>query len=174
MLGRSVVPLASFAWSFGVIALVLKSGILERPPSDQNRARPPDPVTLATTVLRTSDHFSSAAVGEAAIPSEEMLAWRIIYSSPRASEIFEDLLATASVPGQLYALVGLHSHGTTQFSAAAARLAASTGSVTMVRGCIVDRETVADLVKQIEQGYWTRDFLQGIGMTWLRISRPSN
>lgn len=160
MLRRDTVQLASFAWSFGVIALVLRSGLVDQRWSVETQSRSLDPLSLAATVLRTSDRFGSAAGGYAGTTPHEVLAWRVIFRAPRADNVFKDLLTSASVPGQLYALAGLRLRASADFARAAALLRANAGMVRTVRGGIVDDEAVADVVAEIEQGRWTREFLE--------------
>src|SRR5690242_1156448 len=134
MLSRRAVPLAGFAWSFGVITLVLTSGRMEQRPASDT---PLDPLALATTVLRTSNRFSSAAVGMAGTTPDEVLAWRIISNGPDRDKVFKELLTSGSVSGQLYALAGLRFGDSAEFARAADRLRGNRGTVRTVRGCIV-------------------------------------
>ena len=140
MLGPRAVPLASIGWSLGVIALVLKSGLLSPP------AVPPlvtmDPLSLSVAVLKQSETFKAAAVGVAGITPDEVLAWRVIFSSPNRDEAFRDVLVSGSVAGRLYALAGLRFGDGNEFAAAAKRLKAHGGLVTTVRGCIVSSESL--------------------------------
>jgi len=158
MLSRRVVQLASLAWSFGIITLVLTSGRMDQRPATDT---PLDPLALATTVLRTSNRFSSAAVGYVGTTPDEVLAWRIIFHSSDRDKVFKELLTSGSVSGQLYALAGLWFGDSTEFARAADRLRRNRGTVRTVRGCIVSTEPIADLVGQIEHGNWSREFLTG-------------
>ena len=159
MPGRDAVHVASFAWSIGVVALLLRSGLIHQG-ALRTQPAPTDPLSLATAVLRNSDHFSSAAVGYAGTTPQEVLAWGVIFRSPRRDHIFEDLLATASLSGQLYALAGLRLGAPADFARAAAWMRGNAGMVRTVRGCIVSTEAIGEIVDQIEQGAWTRDFLE--------------
>jgi hypothetical protein len=161
MLNRAAVQLGSFVWSFGVIALVL--GAL---PQDRELASQPvldgsQPLALAIAVLRTSDHFTSAGIGYTGITPNEVLAWRVIFNRPDADSIFQDLLNTSTAAGQLYALAGLRFSNSGAFSKAAARLQGKLSLVQTVRGCIVSTQTVAEVVGEIRQGDWVREFIAG-------------
>jgi hypothetical protein len=161
MLGRRVVPLAGIAWSFGVIALALQTGRLNERRSREAQAAPLDPLALATAILRASDRFSSTAVGYAGTTPNEVLAWRVIFHSANRDQVFTELLATASVPGQLYALTGLWFADSRDFARAAEQLRHVGGTVQTVRSCIISTELVASVVTQIEGGDWSREFLTG-------------
>ena len=161
MLNRSAVQLGSFVWSFGVIALALRAvpqvRESERPPMSEG----PQSLAIAVAILRTSDHFTSAGIGYAGITPNEVLAWRVIFNRPDADRIFQDVLNTATVAGQVYALAGLRFSNSGAFTKAAARLQGNLGLVQTIRGCIVSTQTVAELVEDIRQGDWVREFIAG-------------
>jgi len=98
-------------------------------------------------------------VGIAGVPPNEVLAWRVVFSSPDRDEVFRDLLATGSPSGRLYALAGLWFGDATEFAKAAAALRDQGGMVATVSGCIASTESVRELVHQIESGSWSRSFL---------------
>jgi hypothetical protein len=116
---RRTVSLATLAWSFGVIALISRSHPFRESGSLATTDAPDDPLALATAVLRTSDRFTSAGVGYAGLTPNEVLAWRIIFFSPKRDDIFKQFLATASASGQLYALAGLRLSDSAAFARAA-------------------------------------------------------
>src|SRR6266516_85413 len=107
MLNRAAVHLGSFVWSFGVIALALRAVPQVRQRERQPVSESSQPLALAVAILRTSDHFTSAGIGYAGVTPNEVLAWRLIFKRPDADSLFQDLLNTATVAGQLYALAGL-------------------------------------------------------------------
>jgi hypothetical protein len=159
---RAVVSLGSLAWSFGVIALVLKSGFINAPrpladplpASDRRLALPVD-------VLNRAEGFYSAQVGFAGTTPDVVLAWRVIAQSPDHHAVFEQVFRTASLPGRLYALAGLWLGDRSEFDRAARELRARGGTVRTMRGCIMAEESVASLVTQIEKGDWSREFITG-------------
>ena len=161
MLNRAVVHLGSFVWSFGVVALALRAVPQLRQPEPPAVSGGPQPLALAVAMLRTSDHFMSAGIGYAGVTPNEVLAWRVIFNRPDADSIFQDLLSTSTVAGQLYALAGLRFSNSGAFPKAAARLQGNLGLVQTIRGCIVSTETVAEVVADIRQGDWVRDFIAG-------------
>src|SRR5437588_5967700 len=161
MLGRGAVHLGSLAWSFGVIALVLRAAPVGSRQPGQTPPPAAQPLDLAIAILRSSERFTSAGIGYAGLTPNEVLAWRVVFHSPDADSIFQNLLGNASVAGQLYALAGLRFNDSNAFAKAAARLRARAGRVQTIRGCIVGSLTVAEAVREIERGDWTREFIAG-------------
>ena len=157
MMGHRVVPIAGMGWSLGVIALVLKSGLIA--PSISPPINIQDPLALSVAVLKQAESFKAAAVGVAGVTPNEVLAWRVIFNSPGRDEVFRDLLATGSPSGRLYALAGLWFEDANEFATAATAVRAQGGTVTTVRGCIATTESLRELVHQIESGSWSREFL---------------
>src|SRR5690349_17309726 len=85
--------LATYAWSFGVIAVVLLSPLARRPAP----ALPGNPAVLATAILRHAERLASSERGESVTIPVEVLAWRAILQSAEARTTFEDL-ARAGTP----------------------------------------------------------------------------
>jgi len=144
-------------WSLGVVALALKSGLIA--PSISPAVNIQDPLSLSVAVLKQAESFKASAVGVAGVPPNEVLAWRVVFSSPDRDEVFRDLLATGSPSGRLYALAGLWFGDANEFAKGAAALRDQGGSVATVSGCIASTESVRALVHQIESGSWSRSFL---------------
>jgi len=157
MFGSRVIQLASMGWSLSVIALVLKSGLLVAPVSPPGGKQ--DPLSISIAVLKQSETFKAAAVGEAGITPNEVLAWRVIFNSPDRYAVFRDILATGSRSGRLYALAGLWLGNADDFAAGAKRVRMQGGMVTTVRGCIVSSESLGGLIDEIMAGDWSREFL---------------
>jgi len=157
MLDSRAVPLASLGWSLSVIALLLKFGLLS-PPSSLPIERQ-DPLSLSIAVLKQSETFKASTLGEAGITPNEVLAWRLIFNSPSRDEVFRDILTTGSPSGRLYALAGLWFGDANEFRVSAKALGTRSGTVTTVRGCIVSSEPLRELIREIESGSWSREFL---------------
>src|SRR5438105_4655723 len=157
MIGHRIVPIASMGWSLGVIALVLKSGLIA--PSFSPPINTQDPLALSVAVLKHAESFKGAAVGVVGVTPNEVLAWRVLFSSPDRDEVFRDLLSTGSLAGRLYALAGLWFEDANEFATAATALRDQGGTVVTVSGCIASTESVRELVHQIQSGSWTREFL---------------
>ena len=161
MLNRSAVQLGSFVWSFGVIALALRALPHLRQSEPQSIPESPQPLAISVAILRTADHFTSAGIGYAGITPNEVLAWRVVFNRPDADSIFHDLLNSSTVAGQLYALAGLRFSNSAAFAKAAARFQGNLGLVQTIRGCIGSTQTVAEVVQNIRQGDWVREFIVG-------------
>ena len=157
MLGSRVIQLASIGWSLSVIALVLKSELLVAPVSAA--AGTQDPLSVSIAVLKQSETFKAAAVGEAGITPNEVLAWRVIFNSPDRYLVFRDILATGSRSGRLYALAGLWFGSADEFAAGAKKLRMEGGKMMTLRGCIVSSESLGGLIDEITAGDWSREFL---------------
>jgi hypothetical protein len=156
--GVRAVVVASIAWSFGVIVLVFKFGLIA-PPALVQSMRNQDPLSLSIAVLKGADTFKSSAVGFAGSTPNEVLAWRVIFSSPNRDEVFKDILATGSVAAQFYALTGLWFGEATQFMVGKHIVSNRGGVVRTMRGCIVGTEKVGDVLGEIQHGSWSREFL---------------
>ena len=156
MLNRSALQLGSLVWSFGVIALALHA--FPHVPQSDTQSIPGSPQPLA---LRTADHFTSAGIGYAGITPNEVLAWRVVFNRPDADSIFQDLLNSSTIAGQLYALAGLRFTNSVAFAKAAARFQGNLGLVETIRGCIGSTQPMAELVEDIKQGDWVREFIAG-------------
>lgn len=161
MISRRAVQLASLGWGFGVVMLVLQSPLARWPEAAPPVHSTSDPLTLAAAVLRGADRFSSASVGIAAGTPSEVLAWQVIARSPQADSVFGDLLATGSVPTRLYALAGLHMTSPAAYEAGAKRMLIDGGFVSVVRGCVAMDVAVGSIVKELDSGRWTAEFLVG-------------
>jgi hypothetical protein len=161
MSSRGVVQLASLAWSFGVVALVVHVMPLQSRPGSTIPIQAPQPLDMAVAILRNADRFSSAGVGYAGLTPNEVMAWRVIFFRADAESIFKNLLETATPAGQLYALAGLRFSNSRVFSRTAARLEGRRDLVQTVRGCIAGRQTFAELVVEIKNGDWVRDYIRG-------------
>ena len=164
MTTRAVVSLGSLAWSFAVIALVLKSGFFD--PSTPSPSPSPQPtgdqrLAMPVDVLTHAEGFYAASVGFAGMTPNEVLAWRAIAQSTDHQALFERLFMSASLPGRLYALAGLWLGDRAEFDRAARQLRANGGSVRTMRGCIMAEASVASLVAEIEKGNWSREFIMG-------------
>ena len=157
MFGARLTQLASMGWSLSVVALVLKSGLLVAPVAPL--ASKQDPLSVSIAVLKQSEAFKAAAVGEAGITPNEVLAWRVIFHSPDRYSVFRDVLATGSPSGRLYALAGLWFGNAAEFAAGAQKLRTEGGMITTARGCIVSSESLDGLIDEITAGDWSREFL---------------
>lgn len=167
MISRHAVPLASLAWSFGVIALVLQSSPnIDRPgpplpPGDERRS----PVMRAVAYLMHSDRFYAASVGYAGVTPPQVLAWQIVYRAPKAVQMFRALTGDQSTTaGRLYGLAGLYFLDSAEYHVMATEIGRWGGVVSTVQGCIVTDRPAADIIAEMDRGEWSRAFLVGRGL----------
>ena len=71
-----------------------------------------------------------------------------------ALSTFHEILADGTPAGKLYALCGIRLLAQKDFAAAAEPLLKSNETVTTVHGCMLAKEPVASVVRQISQGSW--------------------
>lgn len=79
-------------------------------------------------------------------------ALREVLKGPDAVARLESALPTASPAGQLYALLGLRLRDRAAYQRALEKYRANDAKVQTMRGCILQKESFRDLVKQIEHG----------------------
>jgi hypothetical protein len=164
VLSRHMVPVASLAWSFGVIAVVLHSPTVRQPVAvpHATASLAGDPVALAVSYLTHADRFYAASVGYAGITPPQVLAWQIIYRSPHAAETFRRLTGDGStLAGQLYGLAGLYFLDSAAYRSAMIGLRAKGGVVSTMQGCIVSDEQLGLILSEIDKGEWSREFVVG-------------
>ena len=173
------VRLASIlAYSAAVLVILpsaLRTGFqgrIEEPDRPQRRSeRSPNrsalQLELAAEVLRNAVAFDAPQVGIAGITPTEVLAWRVVQQGQARDSIFTNLLATATPAGQLYALAGLRyslyvvGADSSIYWSASSRLARSKRFVLTMIGCIGSFRPQDELVKEIDTGSWTAEFLAG-------------
>ena len=152
--------LLGFSWSLTTTALRLRPSVQDLPtPADLPSTTAP--VTLAAEILRHTDRFASVGVGPAGITSTQALAWRVVFQSPVADSVFRSLLRDATRPGQLYALAGLFVTDQPTYVLEAARQRAQGGEVSTQFGCIVNHQSVATILDEMDSGRWSGEFLVG-------------
>lgn len=167
MISRHAVPLASLAWSFGVIALVLQatpkidqSAKAPLPPGDES-----PPIMLAVKYLMHTDRFYAASVGYAGLTPPQVLAWQVVLHDPHAVQIFKTLSGDLSTnAGRLYGLAGLYVVDRDEYRVMATELRRWGGIVSTMQGCIVSDRSAADIIAEMDQGEWSREFLAGRGL----------
>src|SRR2546430_7436308 len=122
MIRRSIVSLASLAWSFGVVALVLRHMPATPQPPVTPILQSSTPVDMAINILQNAERFSSAGVGYAGITPNEVMAWRVLFFRADADSTFQNLLETATPAGEPFLLAGRPPSHVRAFARAAARL----------------------------------------------------
>ncbi|HWM24313.1 MAG TPA: hypothetical protein VNP98_05780 [Chthoniobacterales bacterium] len=127
--------------------------------------------TTADTVLRKVSSFAVGGVGVAGTMSEGERALREVLTQSDAAARLENLLPEASPAGQLYTLLGLRSRDRDRYQRALAAYGQRNATVQTVRGCIPQKESFRDLVKQIDHG----DYDSFLARQWpdpVRESKP--
>lgn len=106
----------------------------------------------ADSILRKVTRFAVGGVGFAGTMSEGERALREVLKQSDAVDRLETVLPEASAPGQLYALLGLRARDRDAYRRALAAYGQREATVQTMRGCILQKESFRDLVKQIDHG----------------------
>lgn len=106
----------------------------------------------AVAALRKAGSFALGGVGVAGTMSEGERALRAILKESDAVARLESALPNASQAGQLYALLGLRLRDRAAYQRALEKYRANDAKVETMRGCILQKESFRDLIKQIEHG----------------------
>jgi len=101
----------------------------------------------ALAVLLKADMFSNAAVGIAAMVPPPVVALQKLWKEPEANQALRHVLSHGTLPGQLFALCGLHESAPDVFRAAVEPYRKSRTKVPTMFGCIVGEEEVATVVE---------------------------
>lgn len=102
--------------------------------------------------LAEVEEFAFGGVGVAGIESQGEGFFRGELEQPNAVETFKKILAQGTSAAKLYALCGIRLLSEKDFDAAAAPLMKSNETVTTMRGCMVSKERVGELARQIGAG----------------------
>lgn len=114
------------------------------------------------SALRQTTTFALGGVGVAGSMSEGERALREVLKERDAVTRLESALPEASPAGQLYALLGLRLRDRAAYERALPKYQENDATVQTMRGCILQRESFRDLVKQIEQG----DYDSSLAREW--------
>jgi hypothetical protein len=106
----------------------------------------------ATSRLERVQMFAVGGIGYAGQMSEGEAALREVLAASDAVTRLEALLPRASPAGQLYILLGLHIRDRAAYARAVGLCRQRGGRVHTMRGCIGDRESFSDLVREIDSG----------------------
>ena len=96
--------------------------------------------------------FAFGPVGFAAITSPGETDYRTVLNRTSALEDFEKLYSTGNLQAKCYALVGIHRLNPTRFRELIRPLLDSKETVNTMTGCILSREALGNVIKQIESG----------------------
>jgi len=133
----------SIAWPLIVLVLFSISPVLAD-----------DTVDAAVNRLSTVGQFAFGGVGFAGVTSKGETDFRLVLAQPKTTALnaFERLFAIGNPQGKSYALSGLKKLASARFAELVAALANSTEEVKVLRGCIVSREPLPEVAKQIANG----------------------
>jgi hypothetical protein len=95
--------------------------------------------------------FAFGPVGFAAITSPGETDYRTVFNRSSALEDFEKLYSTGNLQAKCYALVGIHRLNPS-FRELIRPLLDSKETVNTMTGCILSREALGNVIKQIESG----------------------
>ena len=104
------------------------------------------------SALHKIQTFAIGGVGVAGTMSEGERMLREVLKEPDAARRLESSLPDASAAGQLYALIGLRLRDRAAYARALKKYGTNEATVPTMRGCILQRESFRDLLKQIERG----------------------
>jgi len=105
----------------------------------------------AVALLRKASRFEDTHVGYGGELSVYVAAFRVVLADPSAKEHFNGLVDDATIAGKLYGAAGLYFADPPAFDAALAKLSSAGGDVMWQRGCMVDQEKVADVIRSKEK-----------------------
>lgn len=101
--------------------------------------------------LAQVERFAMGPVGYAGTISQSEKDFRSILARSSVAD-FEKLFRTGNMQAKVYALVGLHILGPERYDEFAKSLRISTEKVVTIHGCIIGKEPVAEVIKQIDAG----------------------
>lgn len=102
--------------------------------------------------LAEVEDFAFGGVGVAGIESQGERFFRGVMDQPDAVATFKKILGNGTSAAKLYALCGIRLLSEKDFDAAAVPLLKSNETVTTMRGCMVSKERVGELARQIGAG----------------------
>ena len=111
-------------------------------------------------ILRNAPEFATAAVGYAGVVPTSVVAWLTVLAQPRADSLFQNLLETSTVAGQMYALAGLRVTSPRLFQVRAKPFWRSRILVNTLIGCTGNAMTTALILDELERGTWIDEFLR--------------
>ncbi|MDR3753631.1 MAG: hypothetical protein P4K93_08260 [Terracidiphilus sp.] len=118
-----------------------------------------DKPSAAVKSMSTTAVFAFGGVGFAGVTSQGEKDFRVIYDQPpdAALKSFELVYATGDSEAKSYALVGIHKLDEKRFGELLASLKGSEEKVITMRGCIMEKQSMAEVAKEIQSGqfdYW--------------------
>ena len=102
--------------------------------------------------LAEVEEFAFGGVGVAGIESQGERFFRAVMDSNDALATFQKILGSGTAAAKLYALCGIRLLSEKDFTGAAEPLLKSSETVTTIGGCMISKQRVADVARQISSG----------------------
>lgn len=134
---------------FAIFTLVVLSALVIR--ADESKTGGYQAHEAYTTLMRART-FAIGGVGFAGTTSGPELALREVLKQPDAVATCQKLVATATVEGQMYGLLGLKLSNDKAFAQALPRYKDSKTAVQVMSGCILGTDKVGEVAARIEKG----------------------
>lgn len=119
---------------------------------EESKPTPSQPGEDASRTIRGAKAFIIGKAYEEGRITEPEIELRALLKQEDASAKLQVLLKEASLPGQLYALLGLRLLGDGGFDAAYERFKDSKSPVDRISGCIKSTTTAEDIAAKIKDG----------------------
>jgi len=112
-----------------------------------------DAVSASVKSISKTGVFAFGGVGFAGVTSQGEKDFRVIFDQPpdAALQSFESIYTTGNPEAKSYALAAIHKLDEQRFSDLLASLKGSEPVMTM-RGCIMEKQTLAEVAKEIQAG----------------------
>jgi hypothetical protein len=111
-----------------------------------------EPANSSSTGLAHESAFALGGIGVAGTTSPGESDLRAVLKEPDAVQRLQSLLKKASPAGQLYALLGLRLRDRPAYEQALPEVRKRTDLVSTMHGCIMMKEKMDSIVRQIEHG----------------------
>lgn len=115
-------------------------------------------VSTPFETVKTTGWFAIGGVGMTESIGKTEIAFRSILASPSAREQFISLLSTATIAGQLYALLGLKLLRDPSFEASSHKYLLIDTDVLVPNGDVILKKTVHNITKSISEGRYDSVF----------------
>jgi hypothetical protein len=137
-----------------IISLVVGAFLVLNQPASAAATLPTSQteVSQACQELITARIFAFGGVGFAGTISQGEKAFRVVFSSTNALELFEGILANGTPAGRLYALCGIRRLAPSRFTALSENV--PQGKVLRMSGCLATEEDVSAVIAAIDRGFF--------------------
>jgi hypothetical protein len=115
-------------------------------------ARGEEVANPAVSGLAHTQLFAVGGIGVAGSMSDGERDLRTVLKQPNAAAVLREILSRATPAGQLYALLGLRLRDRAVYEQVLPALRKRSDVISTARGCILMKEEMASIVRQIEHG----------------------